>query len=65
MTKREELHLIMRREREGRKGDFKRTIKKRTIKTGGKPGRVVPHKSREKRISMVFGKVLVRFDTHW
>lgn len=61
MIKREELHLIMRRERKGHR-DFKRTIKKRTIKTGGKPGGVVPHKSREKRISMLFGKVLVRFN---
>ena len=61
MIKREELHLIMRRERKGHR-DFKRTIKKRTIKTGGKSGGVVPHKSREKRISMLFGKVLVRFN---
>lgn len=41
MIKREELHLIMRRERKGHR-NFKRTIKKRTIKTGGKPGGVVP-----------------------
>lgn len=58
MTDREELHLAMRRGRKVQVGNLKR----RTRKTGGKPGGVVPHKSRERRISKKFRKMLIRFD---